>query len=125
MSTGFGQWYNEQKTDDAAASSNSSSWFDIEQQGFPTFSTEGMPQFSFEGMKQTMEAQMPKKILGMGYQQRFQVFCAMLLLSVLFFALAFFVGLPTSELPCCVLLYRACTAMLLRTPLCYLANPQD
>uniref|UniRef100_A0A7R9ZII6 Vesicle transport protein n=1 Tax=Craspedostauros australis TaxID=1486917 RepID=A0A7R9ZII6_9STRA len=95
MSTGFGQWYNEQKTDDAAASSNSSSWFDIEQQGFPTFSTEGMPQFSFEGMKQTMEAQMPKKILGMGYQQRFQVFCAMLLLSVLFFALAFFVGLPT------------------------------
>jgi len=37
---------------------------------------------------------MPKQILGMGYQQRFKVFCALLFLSVLFFALAFFVGMP-------------------------------
>jgi hypothetical protein len=29
--------------------------------------------FSLDSMKQTMEAQMPKKILGMGYQQRFKV----------------------------------------------------
>lgn len=46
-------------------------------------------------MKSSMEAQMPKKILGMGYQQRFQVFCGTLFLSALFFAMAFFVGMPT------------------------------
>jgi len=38
---------------------------------------------------------MPKQILGMGYQQRFQVFCGLLGLSALFFAMAFFVGVPT------------------------------
>lgn len=43
------------------------------EEGLPLFSTEGMPNISFDSMKQTMEASMPKKILGMGYQQRFQV----------------------------------------------------
>mmetsp|Transcript_28685 Transcript_28685/g.80851 ORF Transcript_28685/g.80851 Transcript_28685/m.80851 type:complete len:229 (-) Transcript_28685:255-941(-) len=98
MSSSFGKWYEEQKTDEnGSTNSSSSSWFDLEQQ-MPSFSTEGMPVVSFESMKQSMEAQMPKKILGMGYQQRFQVFCAMLFLSALFFALAFFVGLPTIAL---------------------------
>mmetsp|Transcript_28551 Transcript_28551/g.40778 ORF Transcript_28551/g.40778 Transcript_28551/m.40778 type:complete len:172 (-) Transcript_28551:13-528(-) len=32
--------------------------------------------------------------MGMNYQQRFQVFCICLLLSALFFLLAFFVGVP-------------------------------
>ena len=32
-----------------------------------------MDNFSFANMKGAMEQQMPKKILGMGYQQRFQV----------------------------------------------------
>eukprot|EP00934_Nitzschia_sp_Nitz4_P000018 Nitzschia sp. Nitz4//scaffold14_size191712//83823//84567//NITZ4_001718-RA/size191712-snap-gene-0.133-mRNA-1//1//CDS//3329536912//18//frame0 len=91
MSTSFGKWYEDQQAEQSGASS--SSWFDIEQ-AMPMISTEGMPNISFDGMKQSLEASMPKKIMGMGYQQRFQVFCALLFLSALFFALAFFMGLP-------------------------------
>uniref|UniRef100_A0A7S1GM62 Vesicle transport protein n=1 Tax=Cyclophora tenuis TaxID=216820 RepID=A0A7S1GM62_CYCTE len=36
--------------------------------------------------------------MGMNYQQRFQMFCTLLFLSALFFALGFFVGLPTIAL---------------------------
>jgi hypothetical protein len=70
----FGKWYDEQKVEESGdASTSSSSWFDTEQM-LPLFNTgEGMQNFSFDGMKQSMEAQMPKKILGMGYQQRFKV----------------------------------------------------
>lgn len=96
MSSSFGKWYEEQQAEQGSGDA-SSSWFDMEQ-GIPLFSTEGMPNFSFESMRESMEASMPRKILGMGYQQRFQVFCALLFLSVLFFALAFFVGLPTIAL---------------------------
>jgi hypothetical protein len=67
----FGQWYEEQKAGEDGGG-GSSSWFDSEQV-LPLFNTEGMQSFSFETMKQSMEAQMPKKILGMGYQQRFKV----------------------------------------------------
>eukprot|EP00339_Tiarina_fusa_P023863 CAMPEP_0117025394 /NCGR_PEP_ID=MMETSP0472-20121206/18760_1 /TAXON_ID=693140 ORGANISM="Tiarina fusus, Strain LIS" /NCGR_SAMPLE_ID=MMETSP0472 /ASSEMBLY_ACC=CAM_ASM_000603 /LENGTH=175 /DNA_ID=CAMNT_0004732091 /DNA_START=69 /DNA_END=593 /DNA_ORIENTATION=+ len=88
----FGQWYAEQQAE-ASPEGSGGSWFDTEQ-GLPLFNTEGMQNFSFDSMKQSMEAQMPKKILGMGYQQRFKVFCALLFLSALFFSLAFFVGLP-------------------------------
>ena len=98
MSTGFGQWYEEKKQDDAPEGGGSS-WFgnfsapDLE--ALPLFNNESMQNFSFANMKQAMEAQMPKKIMGMNYQQRFQVFGGLLLISALFFALAFFVGLPT------------------------------
>jgi hypothetical protein len=72
-STGFGQWYEEKKQEDGPE--GGSSWFgglgDME--GLPLFNSETMQSFSFSGMQQSMEAQMPKKILGMGYQQRFQV----------------------------------------------------
>ena len=67
----FGQWYEDQKAGEDGDGGNSS-WFDSEQV-LPLFNTEGMQTLSFEGMKQSMEAQMPKKILGMGYQQRFKV----------------------------------------------------
>jgi len=71
MSSSFGKWYAEQQAEENGEG-GSSSWFDIEQ-GLPLFSTEGMPGFSFESMRESMEASMPRKILGMGYQQRFQV----------------------------------------------------
>lgn len=50
--------------------------------------------FSVASMRSSLEAQLPQKIMGMNYQQRFQVFCVCLLLSALFFALGFFVGVP-------------------------------
>ena len=101
MSTGFGQWYEEKKQEDGPEGGGGgvSSWFGNFQapdmEGLPLFNTESMQNFSFANMKQAMEAQMPKKIMGMNYQQRFQVFGGLLLISALFFALAFFVGLPT------------------------------
>jgi len=91
----FGSWYDDQKAAENGEGSSNSSWFNIEsEQILPLFNSENLQGFSFDSMKQTMESQMPKKILGMGYQQRFKVFCALLFLSALFFALAFFVGLP-------------------------------
>jgi len=91
----FGSWYDEQKASENGDASSSSSWFSIDsEQVLPLFNSENLPGFSIDSMKQSMEAQMPKKILGMGYQQRFKVFCALLFLSALFFALAFFVGVP-------------------------------
>ncbi|VEU36206.1 unnamed protein product [Pseudo-nitzschia multistriata] len=90
----FGSWYDEQKAAENGGASNSN-WFSIDtDEVLPLFNAENLQGFSFENMKQTMEGQMPKKILGMGYQQRFKVFCALLFLSGLFFALAFFVGVP-------------------------------
>jgi hypothetical protein len=35
--------------------------------------TVNLESFSFANMKASMEQQMPKQILGLGYQQRFQV----------------------------------------------------
>jgi Got1/Sft2-like family len=91
----FGKWYEEKKAEENSGGDEgaaSSSWFDTE--SLPLFSTETMQSMSWSNMKASMEAQMPRQILGMGYQQRFKVFCALLFLSALFFALAFFVGLP-------------------------------
>jgi hypothetical protein len=71
--SGFGKWYDDQQVaESGSAGESSSSWFDSEQV-LPLFNTEGMQGFSFDSMKQSMEASMPKKILGMGYQQRFKV----------------------------------------------------
>ena len=50
--------------------------------------------FNIASMRSSLEAQLPQKVMGMNYQQRFQVFCVLLLLSALFFALGFFVGVP-------------------------------
>jgi len=96
--SGFGKWYEEQQAAENGEATASSSWFGGSDEVLPLFNTENMPTFSLESMRESMEAQMPRKILGMGYQQRFQVFCALLVLSVVFFALAFFVGLPTIAL---------------------------
>ena len=80
--TSFGSWYDQQRAaengeaGDAAAASGSSmfSSFGMDsEQVLPLFNSESLQGFSFESMKQSMEAQMPKKILGMGYQQRFKV----------------------------------------------------
>jgi len=74
-SSSFGSWYDEQRAaENGDADPSSSSWFSIDSdQVLPLFNSENLPGFSFESMKQSMEAQMPKKIMGMGYQQRFKV----------------------------------------------------
>uniref|UniRef100_A0A7S1YEU8 Vesicle transport protein n=1 Tax=Grammatophora oceanica TaxID=210454 RepID=A0A7S1YEU8_9STRA len=92
MSTGFGQWYEEQKAAENGDDSASSSW----SEGLPLFNSENAAKMmDFSSIRASMEAQMPKKLWGMDYAQRFRMFCALLLLSALFFALGFFVGLPT------------------------------
>jgi len=94
-SSSFGSWYEDQKEAENGDTSSNSSWFSIDtEQALPLFNSESLQGFSIDSMKTSMEAQMPQKILGMGYQQRFKVFCALLFLSALFFALAFFVGVP-------------------------------
>lgn len=75
MSTGFGQWYEEKKAEENGpntTTTTSSSWGFGGEEGLPLFSTDSM---SWSGMKESMESQMPKKIMGMGYQQRFKVSC--------------------------------------------------
>jgi hypothetical protein len=69
MSSGFGQWYEEKKAEENGDSQRSSSWFNSDEV-LPLFTTESI---SWSGMKESMESQMPKKIMGMGYQQRFKV----------------------------------------------------
>ena len=92
--SGFGAWYEEKKNEENGDTDGStSSWFGTDQL-LPMFNTENLQPISWSAMKTSMENQMPKQIMGMGYQQRFKVFCALLFLSVLFFALAFFVGMP-------------------------------
>lgn len=77
--TSFGKWYEEKKAEensDASASNagGSSSWFGNDQTTMlPLFNSDAMQSMSWSNMKASMEAQMPKKILGMGYQQRFKV----------------------------------------------------
>lgn len=68
---------------------NNSSNDDIESQ-----SLLGDMNASLSSMRSTLESQLPSKIMGMNYQQRLQVFVVALLVSALFFALAFIVGLP-------------------------------
>jgi hypothetical protein len=80
MSTGFGQWYEDKKAAENGGgdcSSSSSSSFDFgADQILPLFQTESimsMGTSSWNSMKESMEATMPKKVMGMGYQQRFKV----------------------------------------------------
>lgn len=88
----FGKWYEDQK--------NGTTSSDEEQSVLPLFTSTMMnslpssPDLNWNSIKSNLEAQMPQTILGMNYQQRFKVFCGLILLSALFFALGFFVGLP-------------------------------
>jgi hypothetical protein len=67
--SGFGQWYEEKKAEENGDSQRTSSWFNTDEV-LPLFTTESI---SWSGMKESMESNMPKKIMGMGYQQRFKV----------------------------------------------------
>jgi hypothetical protein len=69
--TGFGQWYEEKKAEESGDRAvSSSSWGFSSEEGLPLFNTDSI---SWSGMRESMESQMPKKIMGMGYQQRFKV----------------------------------------------------
>lgn len=110
----FGKWYDEQKQQQAPSSGNgasglgdslglgslfsssttsgedgeNSSGEDIESQSL-------LPgNFSVASMRSSLESQLPQKVMGMNYQQRFQAFTVCLLLSGVFFGLGFFVGIP-------------------------------
>ena len=79
MSSSFGQWYDERQAE-SNPDGSSGSWFGREQvlplfnaEGMQNLSMEGIQNFSFESMKQSMEASMPKKVMGLSYQQRFKV----------------------------------------------------
>mmetsp|Transcript_2154 Transcript_2154/g.5713 ORF Transcript_2154/g.5713 Transcript_2154/m.5713 type:complete len:237 (+) Transcript_2154:223-933(+) len=102
MSSGFGDW--QYKDGDQGESGASSSIFGSilgggdgsDAQTLPLFGGSGiaMPEnMSWGSITESLQAQMPQKVLGMNYQQRFKVFCALLVLSGVFFALAFTVGL--------------------------------
>ena len=76
--SGFGKWYEDQQAEANGTSTSGSSWLSSMEEGIPlNFESidlqANLQGLSFESMKQSMEAQMPKKILGMGYQQRFKV----------------------------------------------------
>jgi len=80
----FGKWYEEQQHATTAdgggsGSGSNSSWFGSSAGGdhtmeslLPQFSTESLNS-NLQSMRSSMEAQMPQKIMGMGYQQRFKV----------------------------------------------------
>lgn len=74
MSTGFGQWYEQQKSVDTGESANTSSnsWFGASDTLLPLV---GDPTqlVDFSSMRASMESAMPQKVLGMNYQQRFRV----------------------------------------------------
>lgn len=86
----FGDWYDKQKQEQQAAACNNNDG-DVESQSLISDSISGL---SLSSMRSSLEAQLPQQIMGMNYQQRFQIFCICLLLSAVFFALGFFVGLP-------------------------------
>lgn len=117
----FGKWYDEQKQQEQLPTSGSpgagvgdslsglGSLFssgttntseggtnegDVESQSLLAGVNVDLSNFSVANMRSSLEAQLPQKVMGMNYQQRFQVFCVLLLLSCVFFALAFFVGVP-------------------------------
>lgn len=71
-SSGFGQWYENRQSEESGGGNASSSWLGSGVDMLPLFNTESMPNVSFSSMKASMEAQMPKQIMGMGYQQRFK-----------------------------------------------------
>ena len=81
MSTSFGQWYEEQKAQESSpqATEVNSSWIGTTgengEQILPLFGDTS--QYSFSNFRSSMESQMPQKVLGMNYQQRFRVSAAL------------------------------------------------
>lgn len=74
----FGRWHEEQKAAESPGGGGGGglTWFsDLAnssgEQLLPLY--EGMQPVSFQNIKESMEASMPKKIMGMNYQQRFKV----------------------------------------------------
>mmetsp|Transcript_13274 Transcript_13274/g.25350 ORF Transcript_13274/g.25350 Transcript_13274/m.25350 type:complete len:253 (-) Transcript_13274:1126-1884(-) len=111
----FGKWYDEQKQQQQPPSSGGGlgeslsglgSLFssnnntaggdgdDVESQSLMSGVNVNLSDFSVASMRSSLESQLPQKIMGMNYQQRFQIFCVCLLLSCVFFGLGFFVGVP-------------------------------
>eukprot|EP00586_Coscinodiscus_wailesii_P014233 CAMPEP_0172508320 /NCGR_PEP_ID=MMETSP1066-20121228/211029_1 /TAXON_ID=671091 /ORGANISM="Coscinodiscus wailesii, Strain CCMP2513" /LENGTH=240 /DNA_ID=CAMNT_0013286249 /DNA_START=71 /DNA_END=790 /DNA_ORIENTATION=- len=118
----FGQWYEEQKHQHDANANNdtgislssvsglfTSSGSNNDAEGGEDGGGEGnslLPLFGggdagnaagggISGMKQALEKQLPSQVCGMNYAQRFRMFCALQLISALFFFLGFTVGLTT------------------------------
>lgn len=103
--SGFGDWYKDQQqqqtNNESSSGSSSTSSGNIldgflSQESLPLFLTEtsGALNANISSLTSSLEAQLPQKVLGMNYQQRFKVFISCLFVSGLFFSLAFFVGLP-------------------------------
>jgi hypothetical protein len=73
----FGQWYEDKQAGQSGATSSSSSWLPSSDDVLPLFNVGtdslSIPNISWDSMKSNMEAQMPQKVMGMGYQQRFKV----------------------------------------------------
>lgn len=104
--SGFGQWYEEQQGN--SGGSNTSSFSISSLLAFDENDTSSLPLFGsgtggengegggfgFSSMKASLESQLPAKVMGMNYQQRFRMFCACLCVSVLFFTLGFVIGVP-------------------------------
>jgi hypothetical protein len=73
MSTGFGQWYEEQKASESGNSeAASSSWFGGTDTLLPLVGDPSQ-MVDFSSMRASMESAMPQKVMGMNYQQRFRV----------------------------------------------------
>lgn len=121
MSSSFGKWYDDQKQQQGGgagappssggagadgpglglaslfSSGGAASSDDVESQSLLTGGGMGsldVSNLSLSSMRSSLESQLPQKIMGMNYQQRFRVFCGCLLLSAVFFSLGFFVGVP-------------------------------
>jgi hypothetical protein len=67
----FGKWHEEQKAREAGTDTASSSWFSVSSESLPLWESPEMPTFS--GMRASLESQLPQNVMGMNYQQRFQV----------------------------------------------------
>jgi hypothetical protein len=72
MSTGFGQWYEEQKTSESGNSEAASSWFGGADTLLPLVGDPSQ-MVDFSSIRASMESAMPQKVMGMNYQQRFRV----------------------------------------------------
>jgi hypothetical protein len=65
----FGKWYEEKKAEEAGETTSSGSWLSTE--SLPLWENAELPTFS--GMRASLESQLPQNVMGMNYQQRFQV----------------------------------------------------
>jgi len=54
--------------------------------------------FGWQHLQIGLESKLPKQVMGMNYRQRYYIFCMLLLLSIFFIIITFFIGLPTLTL---------------------------